>query len=425
MDRDFLEDYDRRELEEHEKYVKWIIEDKGGTNPLLTRLVKPQEPIVRSGYCGRKESIWAQIPLSGSLIWRVPSFEKEDFEETYNIRATEIPDLVDFIKDTGRLQITLGMRPLDYVGLDYLAPILEELQPFYEKGFPPRAFISLEDEMKHGDEYLTLANVVYSDFLRNVWTRIKKGDRESASKMVMYIMRREVSSYTYLKLLGYNDVVEELQNLMVDDPVSANLLFLVCQAYITSPFTDPLCKSLNASWSYLKELDELKERFAPLKHISLSDIHIPCEIGKFLMTKLTHYPESFEACKELIAHYESTDLIKVASELNRGISEAVPDLITKSKEELSQIMTELWEDKSITRKINGLKFGIPVSIAAIGSVAFGPIGGLTGFLAGLGFSVGTKILDAKRENLSERIAKFISPSYQANIYDFKKKYRSS
>jgi len=79
-------------------------------------------------------------------------------------------------------------------------------------------------------------------------------------------------------------------------------------------------------------------------------------------------------------------------------------------------MTGLWENRSLKRKIEGLRLGIPVSIAFVGSFAFGPIGGLGGFLTGLGFSIGSKILNVKREDLSKRIARLVSPGYQVNVY---------
>jgi hypothetical protein len=50
-----------------------------------------------------------------------------------------------------------------------------------------------------------------------------------------------------------------------------------------------------------------------------------------------------------------------------------------------------------------------------------------GFLAELGFKIGekavTEFFSEKAEGLSERIAKLRTKSYQANVYDFKKKYK--
>jgi hypothetical protein len=62
-------------------------------------------------------------------------------------------------------------------------------------------------------------------------------------------------------------------------------------------------------------------------------------------------------------------------------------------------------------------------MAAIGSVAAGPIGAAEGFLAGLGYSVADKFIDLGTEGLSERLAKIKTKSYQANIYDFTEKYK--
>jgi hypothetical protein len=140
------------------------------------------------------------------------------------------------------------------------------------------------------------------------------------------------------------------------------------------------------------------------------------------MRKLTYYPESLEVCKELIAHYESSDLDKIVEALNIGIIQANQDMIYKGKNEFEQLLTELWNDKSIHKRITGLKYGIPVSIAAIGTTALGVLAGFEGFLAGLGIAVGAKILDSSRKSLSEKIARFSAENYQATIYDFKKKY---
>jgi hypothetical protein len=83
----------------------------------------------------------------------------------------------------------------------------------------------------------------------------------------------------------------------------------------------------------------------------------------------------------------------------------------------------MWNDPTIPKKIKNLRRGIPISIAAIGPAISAFAGGVAGFLSGLGFAVGSKFLDVEIEGLSERIAKFFSRSYQANVYDFKKKYK--
>jgi hypothetical protein len=97
----------------------------------------------------------------------------------------------------------------------------------------------------------------------------------------------------------------------------------------------------------------------------------------------------------------------------------------KEIDAVSEILDNVWQDKSIPRTIKGLKIGVPLSIAVIGEIAGGNISGIGGLLAGLGFTVGNELFKASTGELNERIAKIFYRSNQANIYDFKKKYQST
>ncbi len=149
-------------------------------------------------------------------------------------------------------------------------------------------------------------------------------------------------------------------------------------------------------------------------------ISFPYEIGKFLMTKLTYAPLSLDACKELIYHYEAYDLRKVQQALNEAIVNTRQDILKEKSDALSEILDNIWNDKTLERKIKAVQAGLPFSMAAIGSVAAGPIGLAGGFLAGLGYSVLDKAIDLGTSGFSERFAKISSKSYQVNIFDFKK-----
>jgi len=142
------------------------------------------------------------------------------------------------------------------------------------------------------------------------------------------------------------------------------------------------------------------------------------------LKKLTYAPLSMRACYHLIDNYGAYDLQKIQESLNKAIVENHPDILNEKTEELSEILDNVWNDKTVPRRIKGLQIGIPLSMAAIGSVAAGPIGATGGFLAGLGYNVLDKSIDLGTEGLSERLAKLKTRSYQANIYDFKKKYKS-
>ena len=113
--------------------------------------------------------------------------------------------------------------------------------------------------------------------------------------------------------------------------------------------------------------------------------------------------------------------------MNEAIVANNPDIVNKSAEELSEILDNVWNDKTIPRRIEGLKVGVPVSMAAIGGIVAGLPGAAgSGFLADLGIKVAEKTVEkffgVKGEGLSERISKLRTKSYQANVYDFKKKY---
>jgi hypothetical protein len=43
--------------------------------------------------------------------------------------VSEIPELVQLSKETGRIQFTLNTNPTHYEGMDYLDPIFSELKP--------------------------------------------------------------------------------------------------------------------------------------------------------------------------------------------------------------------------------------------------------------------------------------------------------
>jgi len=64
-------------------------------------------------------------------------------------------------------------------------------------------------------------------------------------------------------------------------------------------------------------------------------------------------------------HYDAYDLRKVQEALNEGIATNNPDILEKNAEELSEILDNIWNDKTLPRRIKGLEIGIPVSMAAM------------------------------------------------------------
>ena len=415
MDREYLEDYEQKEQSEYERLLRRIREGKFSFErdrfPPDERFVNLQKPVASliSPETACAPNLWAQVPFCGSLILTLGPFPKPVFEETY-FKVSEIPKVVDFIKETGRLQVALSAHAKEYEGFDYLDPFFKELSPPGYPGAPISIFGNEKEIKRAANTFFTLGRLGYLDLLR-------KKCLEISPRAFPMVLGKNVDAYLTLKLGRYT-VAEDIENLMVDDPEVALFLLIRCRKFIVFPVTDLRVNLMNFTVEEIKAAEILPLVYQP------QEIRFPCEIGKFLLKKLTHAPQGLRACNELIDEYDAYDLRKVGESLNEGIVANHPDVVNKRAEELSELLDNLWNDPTIPRRVKGLQIGIPLSMAAIGSVAAGPIGAAGGFLAGLGFEVAHKFIDVETTGLSEKLAKLCTKSYQANVYDFKKKYKA-
>ncbi len=421
MDREYLEDYKQKEKAELARFICGLESGKFSLGkdkyPPDERFAKVQKPVARASFgITSIRKIWAQIPFCGSLLLLLPPFPRSIFEK-YFFDVSQIPAIIDFIKETGKLQVVVHPKLERYLGLDFLDPFFKELSPPVIEG-PPLTYLADAREIDK-------ATQIFSDlaFVRYVWFLRKNMDRlfspsDYSSPPFHHMLMEERDTYVRLKLLQ-PALAENVENSMIDDPALAFVLLRAYGLFIRSPLIDGLRDdAVNLS---LK--DASLAEFLPV-HYRPKDIRLPCEIGRFLFTKLTYAPYGFDACKELIYHYDVHDLTRVEKSLNEAIVANNPNVTNQKAEELSEILDNVWKDKTLPRRIRGLQAGIPISMAAIGSVAAGPIGIVGGFLAGLGYSVADKFIDLGTEGLSERLAKLKTKSYQVNIYDFKKKYKA-
>ena len=415
MDREYLEDYEQKELNEYERLVERRVREgkfSFGKDryPPDWRFVNLQKPVALA-VPGSAETpnLWTQVPFCGSLIFVLSPASKPIFEECY-FKISEIPKVIDFIKESGRLQVVLNVLPTQYEGLDHLDPFFKELNPPLYLLAPEFIDGTEKEIQKARESFFSLARVRYLDFLNNQSQRI-------SSRIFQTVLTSSLVAYKTLKLRHYT-FVEDIENLMIDDPGMAFMVLAICNRFIVNPIRD-MCFDLRnfALW------ETHAAQGLPLDY-QPKEIRFPCEIGKFLLKKLTYAPQGLRACNELIDQYDAYDLRKVAESLNDAIVTNHPAVINKSVDELSEILDNIWNDPTIPRRIKGLKVGIPLSMAAIGSVAAGPIGAAGGFLAGLGFEVAHKVIDVEATGLSEKLAKLRTKSYQANVYDFKKKYKA-
>ena len=413
MDREYLEDYEQKEHAEIERFLRRIQEGKFDFEkdkyPPDERFVNLQKPVAITNLEGANvKNIWTQVPFCGSLIFNLPSFPRFTFEKNF-FKVSSIPKIIDFVKETGRLQVVIKDSPEYYEGLDFLDPFFKELSPPLATSLP-YSILGNEKELRNAyASFYTLAKVQFLDHLWELTQRI-------ASRAYRIILNALSNTYVFLKL-GRYAVVEDIENLVVDDPEKAYILLDICMNFIENPIVNLRCDLMNFPLGSIKMAQALPLVYRP------EEIRFPCEIGKFLLKKLTYAPQGLRACNELIDHYDAYDLRKVQESLNDAIVSNHPDIVKKSAEELSEILDNIWKDPTIPRRVKGIKIGIPLSMAAIGTSAAGSIGAVGGFLAGLGFDVLDKAIDIGAEGLSEKLAKLRTKSYQANVYDFKKKYK--
>jgi len=423
MDKEYLENYQAKEDEEYQRLVVKKIEEgkfdfAKDKYPPDNRFVKLQHPITDSTTVGcDAEDRWDQVPFNGSTTINLAAFPPAVFEKLY-FKISEIPKIIDFIKETGRIQITLQQPPEVYEGLSYLDPFFKELEPPHLKGIYLKT-IGTENEVQIGrDLFYTLSKIRFTDFYSKI-SEITYG-KEYSSRL---FLAEKFDQYSYLYAflrLRYHSIAEEVENMLIDDPLKTIFILDTAANFLADPLYNLRFDSLTHSFKEIK----LGQKILG-KTLGPQEIRFPGEVGKFLLEKLTYAPKGLRACNELIDHYKSYDLQKVHDSLNDAILENNPDIVEENVVELSNILDNIWNDKTITRRIKGLKIGIPLSVGVIGNIAVGPIGGIGGLLAGLGFSVGSSILKANTEGLSEKLAKLFSKSYQVNVYDFKKKYKGS
>ena len=261
--------------------------------------------------------------------------------------------------------------------------------------------------------FMTLSRVNFSDIIRE---RINNSTDFSQNALI-HIFNDYSYGYALLKL-RYPIIAEEIEDALVHAPFKAIEILNSCSNFILDPLRNIRYDSLTHSFQEIKQARNI------LGNVDSEQTKFPCEIGRFLLNKLTYAPRGLRACNEMIDNYHSYDLQKVYSSLSEAIAVNDSAIMEKEVDAVSEILDNVWQDKSIPNKIKELKIGVPLSIAVIGEVASESISGIGGFLVGLGFIVGNELFKAQTNNLNEKIAKRFSRSYQANIYDFKKKYQS-
>ncbi len=275
-------------------------------------------------------------------------------------------------------------------------------------------------------EFDTLANISFYKYVEQASRspNVKRyyGPGVDVNKRVRLV------AYTFasLEILGYHELKEYISCALTEQPILALRLLETLSVLIVDPRSNPFDAIHNVTRRELEStLVDLPKKVAADSGL---DLRPPiCEIGKFLMNKLAPYPTSFEACREMCDSYKHYDLHQVMLALQQAVKTEDYSGIRSESKQLSDILDNIWDDtKKIIKRANLIRAGIPLSIALLGEVAAGPIGAsVGGLLAKLGYDTVEKVIEIKTDSLSEKIAKYSVPNYLVNIFDFKKKYRTT
>jgi hypothetical protein len=127
VNKEFLEDYLARELADYKSYCSKIDLDNFSFEkypyPPDKRFVKLGRPVtVASNESLRGDGLWTQLPFTGSLIFPIHDIPQRRFEEIF-FPVKEIPKLIDYSKETGKIQFVIYGNPLGFENYDYLDPI--------------------------------------------------------------------------------------------------------------------------------------------------------------------------------------------------------------------------------------------------------------------------------------------------------------
>lgn len=421
---EFLEDYEEKEKENIEKFLIKLKKggklSEGAMYPPPERFLGLKEPIAKyNPYLG---SIWGVAPFYGSTIVSLqPVKSKKQFDAIYSktcgFTSANIEEIVDFVKETGKIQFVLGDTPTHFKYFEFLMPLLEQLNPPSEWAIPVEFFLEEQTYKKYAIEYGTLIEFGFRSLVDKDVSSHFSMDKSSAHKYYADL-------YAFIKTFVGEGIGDELGTLMILYPPIALHIFGLLEWLIVSPARSTLKAIRTLKVEGMGTLDEIKK--TPNVKIAFSipipKLPIPSyDVGKFILSKIILYPETFDGCKEVIYHYEENDLYKTLEALNEGVNKGKTGIIDNQVVELSAILNNIWEDADKIRfKSEGINIGVSTSIGLIGELA-SELSGI-GILATLGFQVADKIVGLKSDSISEKITKFISPNYLATIYDFKKTY---
>jgi hypothetical protein len=428
LDKEFLADYCVKQLEVQANFMGLV--EKGDAEAAKEfyrgKIGRLERPL---GRAASFLSLWPQIPFFGTIIVPLTPFAEPYFKQFHGFDPSEVGRLVDFAKDTNRITFVLNDDPKEFEGLDFLDPVFNEIKPVAEIGLPVSV---IEDRKKDYDRYCkefdTLSGISFYRYLSTVAAFSLNGQLGPASEGKLSMAKHLMHVYAELGVLGFDEILMAIRDQLVEAPIVAHSMLNLTEELLIGSATDPSGATRNLSREYLEKFQILanhpslqgdntaKALFGHAKEMQCS-----CDIGKFLMRKLTYYPDSFEACQLVCGLYDHRDLRKVLTSLEKAIKEGDYATFQSSANEFSKALDEVWADTSqVKNRANEIGLALTIGLGLVGTIASGPVGPVAGgLMAMLGYNVADRIVGWKTDSLSEKLARLITPNYLVNIYDFK------
>jgi hypothetical protein len=411
MDKYFLRDYEAKEKEEIESFLKTVSEGKFSKSdrfPQERRFKNLQQPVTYKGDTG--VSLWPVVAFSGTVVVPLLPADPQTFEKLHGFRTKEIDHMVSFAEETGKLQFVLLRPPTDYTRLDFLDPIFTRMKPPQFMGIPVTAFASRSVLDKY---YLEFSAVADAGFRKYVHQTSFYGSHKEVFDSLMTNLQ---GNYMMIRALARPEISDDFAKIFRTDYDIGSKIIEMLNILVLRPLRNPL-RSVEA---YSMNEIGCAQKFAANSATKAEGKVFPFELGKLLLRKLTHYPESLEACKQLSGLYKDHDVTKLFNAVNEGIIKNDPNILMKNESELSAALDNVWDDKSIQRRSDVIKFGVPLALGAMGTIVAGLPGAYVGLLSGLGFDALDRVFEFKEEAFTENISKKFASSYQTIIFDFQK-----
>jgi hypothetical protein len=424
--KEWLLNYQERE---DENFRKFLDDLRKGVNsdaqyPPSSRFGKISQPLATINMAALS-SIYSVVPFYGKTVITIYPMPRIVFNEMNGFPPEDIGKLVDFAKSEGKVALALGGRATKYEKLDFLDPIFE-LNPPRLSVLPEDFFVDEISLRKARIEFYTIGDLGFKDFCQKRYIKLSAaGLTDDGDINDEY--KNDARCYAFAKSLGYTDLTDLIEKMLLEDYESASRLLDIAQHFVFRETLTPLKRIPTYSGYFLHTLRsgitsdaEAQRNFRPVTNL-------PFEIGRFLIDKkkLTNACDDFEVCKELCDCYRQGDLHKLLIDIQNGIADRDIDAIGSTKEELNITLDNLWKDSdSIRRRQKKLAKAIPASLAIIGELANQAVksGEGYGFLAGLlGYAVIDSVISSQGEGVSERLAKLRQKDYLVGIFDFNKK----